>query len=141
MHVVATQYAEEIDDLIQRTDVIDVTAESSSDDEAPPRPPDSDDELRDPAAPAADDDAGSRRIQADEQAERERIRREEADAEFARRLAEGPVGIDVTGLTATSWRGGSLRGRPATPLLAAPRDAGTHLRTRRLRVACRAARP
>ena len=35
-HVAATQYAEEIDDLIQRTDVIDVTAESSSDDEAPP---------------------------------------------------------------------------------------------------------
>ena len=35
-HVAATQQAEEIDDLIQRTDVIDVTAESSSDDEAPP---------------------------------------------------------------------------------------------------------
>ena len=35
-HLAATQYADEIDDLIQRTDVIDVTAESSSDDEAPP---------------------------------------------------------------------------------------------------------
>ena len=35
-HEAATQRAEEIDDLIQRTDVIDVSAESSSDDEAPP---------------------------------------------------------------------------------------------------------
>jgi hypothetical protein len=142
-HVAATQQAEEIDDLIQRTDVIDVTAESSSDDEAPPAAAqDSDEdgfEFVDP--PAADDDAAlARRIQADERrAERERIRREEADAEFARRLAEDPgrVVIDVEQIVRDEQLARRLsEAAPATPGALEPvsRVTPTHLGTRRLRV-------
>ena len=142
-HVAATQHAEEIDDLIQRTDVIDVSAESSSDDEAPPAAAqDSDDdgfEFVDP--PAADDDAAlARRIAADERkAERERKRREKADEEFARRLAEDPgrVVIDVDQIDRDEQLARRLsEAAPATPSALEPvaRVTPTHLGTRRLRV-------
>ena len=142
-HLAATQHAEEIDDLIQRTDVIDVSAESSDDEAPPPAAQDSDDdgfEFVDP--PAADDDAAlARRIQADERrAERERKRREKADEEFARRLAENPgrVVIDVDQIDSDEQLARRLsEAAPATPGVLEPVarvTPPTHLGTRRLRV-------
>ena len=142
-HVAATQYAEEIDDLIQRTDVIDVTAESSSDDEAPPAAAqDSDDDGFEILPPPADDDdaALARRLAANyRQEERERKRREKSDEEFARRLAEDPdVVIDVDQIDRDEdlARRLSAEAAPATPAALEPvaRVTPTHLGTRRLRV-------
>jgi len=150
-HEFATQRAEEIDELCARTEVIDVTAESSSDDEAPRAAPtlapapaqDDGDGFAFLEPPAADDsETLARRLAAEDRtAERERKRSEEGDAELARRLAAGAdaSAIDIEQIDRDEKLARRLSAEAATATPGAlepvaPRVTPTHLGTRRLRV-------